>query len=63
MTKSAPMTALERLDTDLHEQTLEVAALRLALDVQSERIALQAELERLPQTTWHFQPRRAILNH
>jgi hypothetical protein len=39
MTKSLPMTTLQQLDTRLHEQVLEVAALRLALDIQRMRIA------------------------
>jgi hypothetical protein len=39
MTKSLPMTTLQQLDARLHEQVLEVAALRLALDIQRLRVA------------------------
>jgi hypothetical protein len=38
MTKSLRMTPLQRLDARLHEQVLEVAALRLALDIQRRRM-------------------------
>jgi hypothetical protein len=33
------MTTLQQLDARLHEQVLEVAALRLALDIQRTRMA------------------------
>jgi hypothetical protein len=33
------MTTLQQLDARLHEQVLEVAALRLALDIQGTRMA------------------------
>ena len=39
MRKSLTTTTLEHLGTRLHEQVLEVAMLRLALDIQSRRIA------------------------
>ena len=43
------MTTLKRLDAQLQAQALEVANLRLALDVQFQRIAqMQAELDVLP---------------
>jgi len=57
MTKSLQTTALEHLGAKLREQVLEVATLRLALDIQSARLALmQAEHDvpqlgsKLPQT-------------
>jgi len=39
MMKSQPMTTLERLDTRLREQVLDVTHLRAALDVQMNRIS------------------------
>jgi hypothetical protein len=48
MANSLPATTLERLGTKLREQVLEVAALQLALDIQSSRIAcMQAERDLL----------------
>jgi hypothetical protein len=50
LTKSPP-TKLERLGARLHEQVLEVASLRLALDIQARRIAgAQAEPDVPPQS-------------
>jgi len=47
--KSLPMTTAAELETRLHEQILEVATLRLAIDQQSMRIAhMQPELLALP---------------
>jgi hypothetical protein len=43
--KSLSMTTAAKLETRLHEQILEVATLRLAIDLQSMRIArMQPEL-------------------
>jgi len=57
MTKS-PSTTLEQLDARLREQSLEMAALRAAIDTQFTRIAqMQAELDSLP----HARLRRAML--
>ena len=39
MMTSSPMTTLRQLDTRLHEQILDVAHLRGALDVQMNRIS------------------------
>jgi hypothetical protein len=45
----SPTTTLKHLASRLHEQEIEVAALRSALEVQSLRIAaLQSELELWP---------------
>ncbi len=47
--KSLAMTTAAELETRLHEQILEVATLRLAIDLQSMRIAhMQPELLALP---------------
>ena len=46
---SGPMTTLKQLDAQLQAQALEIADLRVALDVQFKRIAqMQAELDVLP---------------
>jgi multidrug resistance efflux pump len=57
MTKAPSMT-LEQLDARLQAQSLEMAALRAALDTQFKRIAqMQAELDLLP----HARSRRSLL--
>ena len=57
MTQS-PLTTLKQLAARLQEQSLDVANLRTALDVQFKRIAqIQAELDLLP----HARMRRALL--
>jgi hypothetical protein len=49
MMESLPMTTAAQLETRLHEQIFEVATLRLAVDLQSMRIAhIQPELLALP---------------
>jgi hypothetical protein len=58
MAKSPSMTTLEQLDARLREQSLDMANLRAALDVQFKRIAqMQAELDMLP----HARKRRSLL--
>jgi len=39
MVQSLPRTTVAQLDVRLHEQVLEVATLRLALDIQRHRVA------------------------
>jgi hypothetical protein len=57
MAKSA-VTNLTQLVSRLHEQELEMATLRTAIDVQFKRIAqMQAELDQLP----HARRRRQAL--
>ena len=47
--KSLPLTTAAQLDARLHEQILDVARLRLAVDLQSMRIAeMQPQLLMLP---------------
>jgi len=58
MTKSPSITTLAELDARLREQSLDMANLRTALDVQFKRIAqMQAELDMLPQA----RKRRSLL--
>jgi hypothetical protein len=60
MTKSAAM--LEQIVSRLHEQALEMASLRAALDIQFKRIAeMQAELDRLPSARRRRQTLNALL--
>jgi hypothetical protein len=55
-------TTLKQLMTRLHEQGLEMATLRAALDVQFTRIAqMQAELDLLPQARRRRQTLRVLL--
>ena len=61
MTKSAA-TTLMQLVSRLHEQALEMATLRAALDVQFTRIAqIQAELDLLPHARKRRQTLRVLL--
>jgi hypothetical protein len=55
---SLPMTTVAQLDTRLHEHVLEVATLRLALDIQSNRIAQRPVKRRMPRNASR---RRALL--
>ena len=55
-------TTLKQLVTRLHEQSLEMATLRAALDVQFTRIAqMQAELDLLPHARKRRQTLRVLL--
>jgi hypothetical protein len=61
MTKSAA-TTLKQLVFRLHEQALEMATLRAALDVQFTRIAqMQAELDLMPHARRRRQTFRVLL--
>jgi len=61
MAKSA-VTNLKQLVSRLHEQELEMATLRTAIDVQFKRIAqMQAELDQLPHARRRRQALRPLL--
>ena len=57
------LTAFMDFDARLHEHSIEMEALRAALDIQSKRIAqMQAELDILPQARKRRELLRALLN-
>jgi hypothetical protein len=62
MTKSSAM--IEQLMARVHQQALEMASLRAALDIQFKRIAhMQAELDLLPHARKRRQMLRGLLSH
>ena len=58
-----PVPTLKQVQAHLHEQSLQMASLRAALDIQLTRIAqIQAELDALPQARKRRQLLRALLS-
>jgi hypothetical protein len=58
----SPVTNLKQLVSRLHDQELEMAILRTAIDVQFKRIAqMQAELDQLPHARRRRQALRPLL--